>query len=129
MNTINITGRLTKDPKLVETEKRTICELRVAVEGSDKYPTTFIDVAAFDGQAYACAEFLRKGRRIGVEGKLAYSEWRGEDGKRRERYRIIGRVDFLDAPPQRQTPQRPPDPELIRPGGEAKEPALVAAAA
>jgi single-strand DNA-binding protein len=127
MNTLNITGRLTQDPKLVETDKRTICEMRVAVEGSDKYPTTFIDAVTFDGQAYACAEFLHKGRRVGVAGKLAYSEWRDAEGKKRERYRVIGRVEFLDDPPQRQSPKSPPDPELTRPGGEANEPALVAA--
>jgi single-strand DNA-binding protein len=127
MNTLNITGRLTKDPKLLHREERAICEMRVAVEGSDRYPTTFIDAVAFDGQAYACAEFLHKGRRVGIEGKLAYSEWRDAEGKKRERYRVIGRVEFLDAPPKRQSPKSPSDPELTQPGGEAKEPALLAA--
>lgn len=128
MNNLNITGRLTKDPKLVHRNERPVCEMRVAVEGDPKYPTTFLDVATFDGHAYACAEFLHKGRKVGVDGKLTYSEWRDKDGRKHDHYRVIGRVEFLDAPPRRQQPKEPADPELDRPGGEAKEPALLAAA-
>jgi single-strand DNA-binding protein len=122
MNNINLTGRLTRDPELVHAKDRAICRMRVAVEGNEKYPTTFLDVTTFDGHAYACAEFLHKGRRVAVDGKLAYSEWQDKDGKRRERYQVIGRVEFLDAPPRRQRPPEPADPELKAPGGEAKEP-------
>jgi len=122
MNNINLTGRLTRDPKLTHAKDRAICQMRVAVEGDEKYPTTFIDVSTFDGQAYACAEFLHKGRRVGVAGKLTYSEWRDAENKRHERYGVIGRVEFLDSPPARQRPPEPADPELSTPGGEAKEP-------
>jgi single-stranded DNA-binding protein len=38
-----------------------------------RHPTTYIDVTAFDGQAYTCAEYLAKGRMVGVDGKLALS--------------------------------------------------------
>jgi single-strand DNA-binding protein len=129
MNNINLTGRLTRDPKLIHAKDRVICKMRIAVQGDEKYPTMFIDVTTFDGQAYTCAEFLQKGRRVAVDGKLTYNEWRDKDDKRHESYSVIGRVEFLDAPPQRQRPPEPADPELSKPGGEAKEPkpALVAA--
>jgi len=75
MNHVSLIGHLTKDPKLVDTQEKPICEMRVAVDNG-RYQTTFVDVRVFGEAAYACAEYLHKGRRVGVAGKLAYSEWR-----------------------------------------------------
>ena len=97
MNTVSLTGHLTRDPNLRHVGDRAICELRIAVDNG-RHPTTYIDVTTFDGQAYTCAEYLTKGRKVGVNGRLALSEWRGSDGKTRHRYSVIGRVEFLDRP-------------------------------
>jgi len=112
MNHVILSGRLTRNPELVHSGERAICRMRVAVDNG-KYDATYIDVATFDRQAYACAEHLSKGRKVGVSGRLAYSEWRDEDGNRRERYNIVGRVEFLDRPPAQRDPepaQEPPNP-------------------
>ena len=101
MNAVTMTGRLTKDPKLRHAGDRAICEMRIAVDNG-RHPTTYIDVATFDGQAYTCAEFLTKGRKVGVDGRLALSEWQGDDVKTHGRYGVIGRVEFLDRPPGRE---------------------------
>jgi single-strand DNA-binding protein len=106
MNTVSMSGRLTRDPNLKHACDREICEMRIAVDNR-RHPTTYIDATAFDGQAYACAEFLAKGRLVGVEGRLALDEWRGEDGRRRQRYVVIGRVEFLDRPPGKEAPEDP----------------------
>jgi single-strand DNA-binding protein len=119
MNHVILSGRLTHDPELVHSSsERAICRMRVAVDNG-KYDTTYIDVATFDRQAYACAEHLSKGRKVGVSGRLAYSEWRDDEGKRRERYNIVGRVEFLDRPPSQreaepaeQPPSPAPEPRL-----------------
>jgi len=100
MNAVTMTGRLTKDPKLRHNADRAICDMRIAVDNG-RHPTTYIDVTAFDGQAYTCAEFLVKGRKVGVDGRLALREWEGSDGKTNWRYSVIGRVEFLDRPPER----------------------------
>jgi single-strand DNA-binding protein len=99
MNTVTMTGRLTRDPRLRHHEERPICEMRIAVDNGP-HPTTYIDVTTFDGQAYTCAEYLAKGRKVGVDGALALREWRGADGKTRHDYSVIGRVEFLDPPPR-----------------------------
>ncbi len=52
----------------------------------------------FDAHAEACAAWLRKGRKVGVSGKLALEEWSGTDGRPRQRYSVIGKVEFLDKP-------------------------------
>lgn len=100
MNNVTITGRLTEEPELRHlAEGRAVCKMRLAVDNG-RHPTTFIDVDAFDAQAYSCAEYLAKGRLVGVEGRLALGEWRDSEGRARKRYSVIGRVQFLDRPPR-----------------------------
>jgi single-strand DNA-binding protein len=125
MNNVTLTGRLTHEPNLVHRNDRAICEMRIAGDNPGHEPT-FIDVRVFDGQAYACAEFLAKGRLIGVSGRLVYNEWRNGEGKRRERYSVIGRVEFLDRPP-RQTEPELPLADRDDTGAEAKVEELLAA--
>jgi single-strand DNA-binding protein len=98
MNAITLSGNLTEDPKLVHHNERPICEMRLAVDNG-RHRSTYIDVRAFDEQAYICAEFLRKGSKVGVQGRLAYDEWRDAEGKKRSNYSVIGRVEFLDPAP------------------------------
>jgi single-strand DNA-binding protein len=95
MNNVTMTGNLTRDPDSREYEGRSECKLRLAVDNGP-YPPTFIDVRTFDAQADACATYLHKGRQVGVTGKLALDEYKGADGNPRQRYSVIGRVEFLD---------------------------------
>jgi single-strand DNA-binding protein len=97
MNTYVATGNLTRDPELREFDGRSECKLRLAVDNGP-YPTTFIDVRTFDAQAEACATYLSKGRSVGVSGKLALDEYTGTDGSPRQRYSVIGRIEFLGRP-------------------------------
>lgn len=117
MNSVMITGNLTDEPELAHlADGRAVCEMRVAVDNG-RHPTTYIDVRAFDGQAYTCAEYLAKGRKVGVEGRLALGEWRDGTGRRHQRYSVIGRVEFLDRPPRGQTEESP-----IGPAADAPDP-------
>ena len=97
MNIVTMTGNLTRDPELREVGGRPECKIRMAVDNGI-YPSTYIDVRTFDAPAEACAAWLRKGRRVGVSGKLALDEYAGKDGSPRQRYSVIGRVEFLDKP-------------------------------
>lgn len=106
MNQVNLTARLTRDPELKKLgdSDRDVCELRLAVDngrsrdGEDR-DATFIDVATFDAPARACAEHLTKGRQVAVSGRLVYREWEAEDGSRRSKHSVIGRVEFLGSAP------------------------------
>jgi single-strand DNA-binding protein len=97
MNSVNLVGRLTRDPKLVEPSGRPICEMRIGVDNFG-HPSTFIEVRSFDEEAYACAEYLIKGQRVAVSGRLLHRQWKSPTGELCEEYRVIGRVDFLDPP-------------------------------
>ena len=55
-------------------------------------------MSAWDRQGELCAEYLAKGRRVGVEGRLKSRSWE-EDGKRRTAVEVVARrVDFLGGP-------------------------------
>lgn len=96
MNHVSLIGRLTRDPELRQMgdTDRQVCEMRIAVDNGDN-DATFIDVATFDKQAKSCAEYLSKGRQVAVEGRLVYNEWEAEDGTKRSKHSVIGRVQFL----------------------------------
>jgi single-strand DNA-binding protein len=95
MNSVNLVGRLTKDPELID-GKTKICELRLAVNGQGETPPLFIDVASFKGQAEACAKYLVKGSLVAVTGSLRYGEWES-GGSKRSKHSVLAReVRFLD---------------------------------
>jgi single-strand DNA-binding protein len=61
----------------------------------------FVTVSAWDRQAELCAEYLGKGRRIAVDGRLKSRSWEDE-GKRRSAIEVVARrVEFLGGGPRR----------------------------
>ncbi len=107
MNSVQVIGRLTRDPDIRAAKDGTpVALLRLAVPrrpGSDD--AVFVDVACFGRLAAVAGEHLGKGRRIAVEGRLDQREWTDADGGRRERHGVVAeRWEFLDSP----TPTRIP---------------------
>jgi len=105
MNTVTLTGRLTQDPKVRSAGELEICDVRLAVprrrgsDGSDK-GAVYIDVTAFGGLAQTCGQYLAKGRRVNVVGRLELDEWQAQDGSPRRRHKVVAdQVEFLDAAP------------------------------
>jgi single-strand DNA-binding protein len=104
MNTINLIGRLTKDPDHRVTENGTdLCKLRLAVPrrkvNGEEAGAVFITVVAFGAQARSTSEYLTKGREVGITGRLEYSEWTAADGSKRSTHEVIAEdVQFLDRP-------------------------------
>jgi single-strand DNA-binding protein len=98
VNSVTLVGNLTADPVLKQLDDdRKVCNLRLAVNDQKDQPPMFIDVATFGAQADACAKYLAKGRAVAVTGRLVYREW-DDNGTRRSRHHIIGRVQFGGRP-------------------------------
>ena len=100
MNRWTGTGHLTKDPKLLETDGGTaICTLRVAVRRAGKQGKDgYFDVKCFDGQPHACADYLKAGREVAIDGRLQVEEFQSEDrGYASRVYVIAERVEFLNS--------------------------------
>ena len=71
--------------------------MRLAVNDQNDQPPLFIDLATFGAQADACARYLTKRRAIAVTDRLVYREW-DDNGTRRSRHHIIGRLQFGGKP-------------------------------
>ena len=75
--------------------------MRLAVNDQKDQPPLFIDLATFGSSAEACAKYLTKGRAIAVTGRLVYREWLSDDGARRSKHPVAGRVQFGARPENR----------------------------
>lgn len=109
MNSISITGRLTRDPELrLVGDGKSICKLRLAVERMGRNNDTgYVDVTCFGKPAEAAAKILSRGWLVAVEGRLQYSEWETDSGKR-SGHSIVGHVEFLGAPKSTAAPAPAP---------------------
>lgn len=101
MNTIQMIGRLTKDPEARTTPNQTaVCGIRLAVDrmgrGSDE--TGYVDVTSFGPSAEAANKVLAKGWLVAVTGRLQYSEWETAEGQKRNGHQVVGHIEFLAAP-------------------------------
>ena len=58
-------------------------------------------MVSFDKQAEAVCNYLAKGRRVAVSGRLEYREWEAKDGSPHSKHEVIAdQVEFLDPPKQ-----------------------------
>src|SRR4051794_32370585 len=101
MNSVQTIGRLTADPQPIKlTTSGPVTTFRIAVarpKGSSR-EADFFTVEVWQRLAHACADHLRQGSEVAVEGRLDQREWRTDDGPH-ERVVIVGRVvDFLRTP-------------------------------
>ena len=109
MNSVNVTGRLTRDPELsmVGSNQTALCKFSVAVgDGKDK--TYFFDVQCWGKVAENCNQFVHKGNKIAISGKLEQSRWE-KDGQNHSRIVInASMVYFLESKSSGQTgPEQP----------------------
>lgn len=100
MNSTQLTGRLTRDPELHNTNGGTsVCRLRLAVDGmAPGRETGFIDVSTFGKPGEAAARVLSKGWLVAVDGRLEQHEWESDEGSKRSSIVVVGNVEFLAAP-------------------------------
>jgi len=105
INRVIITGNLTKDPELssVPSSGTSVCTLRVACNGRRRNASggwedapNYFDVTVFGQQGENCAQYLKKGRPVAVDGRLRWREWTSNEGQKRQAVDIIAEsVQFL----------------------------------
>jgi single-strand DNA-binding protein len=65
----------------------------------------FVHVATWNRQAEVCDEFLAKGSKVAVDGRLRSRSWEDDEGKRRTAIEVVAnRVEFLDSRTRDETP-------------------------
>src|SRR5690606_37293581 len=97
LNKVFLVGNLARDPDLRHTPSGTpVTEFRLAV--SDSYTTSagekhdrtcFIDVVSWRKLAESCAEYLKKGSPVFVEGRLEQDTWTTGEGQRRSGILVV----------------------------------------
>ncbi|MDX6398702.1 MAG: single-strand DNA-binding protein [Gaiellaceae bacterium] len=103
INSVVLVGNLTKDPELRHTPSGTaVTTLRVAVNDRVKRgeewtdAAYYFDVTVWGRTAENCAQYLAKGRPVGVQGKLTWREWDAQDGTKRQAVEIVAdNIQFL----------------------------------
>jgi len=95
VNKVFVTGRLTRDPEIKYLPSgQALANLGIAVNrrfqdksGEWRDDTMFIDVETWGKSAERCAETLKKGQPVFVEGRLKQDTWE-RDGQKQSKIRI-----------------------------------------
>lgn len=97
-NKVVLVGNLTKDVEVRQTKDNKIVGiLRLAVDGQKKNDTIYVDVAFFGKSAETAVQYLSKGRKVLIEGKLGTSVWTDKHEQKRVDLEVIGfEWTFLD---------------------------------
>lgn len=101
MNSVNMIGRLTRDPETRTTTGGTkVAEFSIAVDNPfDKEQTNFFRCKAWGKTAEFVENYLSKGRLVSVSGRLEQRKYQDKEGNNREAFEIVAeRVNGLDRP-------------------------------
>jgi single-strand DNA-binding protein len=103
VNVVTLIGNLATEVELREVgpEKKVASFVLAVDRANPEGGADFVRVSAWDRQAELCAEYLGKGRRIAIDGRLKSRSWE-EDGKRRSALEVVARrIEFLGGGPRR----------------------------
>lgn len=108
INQVILMGRLTRDPEQRTTPTgKTIVSFSIAVDrlGADD-TADFFNVTAWEKLGELVMQYLSKGRRVLVQGRLRQDSWDDkETGKKQSRIEVVASdVTFLDGPSGNATP-------------------------
>lgn len=103
MNKIILLGRLVKDPDVkVTTSGKTVCTFTLAVDrpfaGKDgKREADFINIQTWNKTAELIGNYVSKGQRLLVDGRLQIRSYDGKDGNKHYVTEVIAdRVEFIE---------------------------------
>ncbi len=99
MNQVFLIGRLTKDPELKYSQSgKAFCRFSLAVTKEfNRNETDFFDCVAWNKTAEIMAEYLKKGKKIVIQGRLETGNYE-KNGKNIKIYSIIiDKFEFLDS--------------------------------
>lgn len=106
INRVIISGNLTRDPELRSTQSgMAVLSFGVAVNDRRKNPTTgewedypnFVDCTMFGARANSLSQYLSKGTKVSIEGKLRWSQWERDGQKRSKLEVIVDEIEFMSS--------------------------------
>lgn len=102
INQVILMGRLTRDPEMrTTTTGKTIASFSLAVDrATQDDQADFFDITAWEKLGELANQYLSKGRRCLVQGRLRQDSWDDkETGKKRTKIEVVATdITFLDGP-------------------------------
>lgn len=104
INQVTVSGNLTRDAELRELKNDNYA-LNFSIACNDVFYdreaedyaeyANFIDCVMFGKRAAAIADYLKKGAKVCVAGKLHYSSWETDEGKRSKLEVQANEIEFM----------------------------------
>jgi len=97
LNRVQLIGNLTRDPELRYTPNGNgVCTFGLATNrswttdsGEKREEVDFHRIVAWNKLAELCSQFLTKGRKVYVEGRLSTRNWTGQDGAQKTTTEVV----------------------------------------
>jgi len=138
LNRAMIIGNLTRDPEVRTTPNgQSVCNFSVATSsqwtdasGQKQERTEYHNIVAWGRLADICGQYLGKGRKVYLEGRLQTREWEAQDGSKRNRTEIVAEnMIMLDkapagAGPAGSAPRFPNEPTVTPVGPTSAAPSV-----
>lgn len=111
-NKIVLLGNLTRDVEIRYTQSGTAignCAIATsrkfkAASGEQKEEVMFIDVSFIGRSAEIANQYVRKGSKVLIEGRLKLDQWTAQDGSKRSKHSVtVENFKMLDGKPEGQS--------------------------
>ena len=109
-NVVVISGNLTKDPEIKTVGDQSLAKLRVAVnksvkkDGQWENQPMYFDVDVWGRTAEVCGQYLTRGSKVTVSGRLDWREWETDAGEKRQAVSFV--ADNVVLPTKREAEQQ-----------------------
>ncbi len=107
MNKVILIGNLTKEVEIKQlTSGSIVGNMSLAVnryfvraDGTKDSEVCYIDLVVYGKSAELCKQWLVKGSKVCVEGRLVYQQWQTQSGEKRSKHVVsVEKVEFLGSP-------------------------------
>ena len=135
LNKAMLIGNLTRDPEMRKTTGgQSVTSFSIATNrvytdkaGNKKEEADFHNIVAWGRLAEICAQYLTKGKKVYVDGRIQTRDWEGQDGVKKYRTEIVIENMIMLGGPGGSMPRSTPtaSPEYV-PSANAEEAPIVA---
>ncbi|HBB36730.1 MAG: Single-stranded DNA-binding protein [Candidatus Moranbacteria bacterium GW2011_GWC1_45_18] len=125
LNKAMLIGNITRDPELRSTPSgQSVANFGLATNrvwkdpnsGERKESAEFHNIVAWGKLAEICGQYLRKGSKVFVEGRIQTRSWQGQDGNKRYMTEVVmENMIMLDRKPQGTSSFQPSAPRQAQP--------------
>lgn len=104
MNSVNLIGNLTADPELkTSTGGKSYSRFTIAVRRvrarEEQQQADFVPILTWEKTAENCVKYLKKGRKVSVNGHIVSGKYTAQDGSTRYTLDVLAEeVEFLGTP-------------------------------